>query len=102
MYINEKVKQKYCYACETIWDKDRKKYRTPSKCIGYLDFDNSLIPNGYLSRLFSLESSNYLALSDYERLIINTVINKYGEEVRNKAVKTSINLLSEDKITMKG
>jgi hypothetical protein len=96
MYVNERLKNKYCYVCETIWDKAHKKYRTPSKCIGNLDSDNSLIPNRYLSQIFSLESSNHSSLSDYERLVIKTVINKYGEDVRNKAVKTSPKLLSEE------
>ena len=98
MYINEGVNQKYCYACETVWDKETKKYRTPSKCIGRLDTDNSLIPNRYLSRLFSLESSGHSPLNDYERLVIKTVVDKYGEGVRNIAAKVMPKPLSEDVI----
>ena len=87
MYINDGVKQKYCYACETIWDKTYKKYSTSGKCIGKLDSEGSLIPNRYLSQLFSLEASENNALSNYESLIIKTVIDKYGESIRDRAVK---------------
>jgi transposase len=98
MYINERTEQKYCYACETIWDKAQKRYRTPSKCIGQLDSNNALIPNKYLSRLFSMESSSQPSLSDYERLIIKTAVDKYGEGIRNKTIKILPRQLSEDDI----
>ena len=45
MYIIEGVNQKYCYACESVWEKASKKNRTPGKCIGHLDSNNSIIPN---------------------------------------------------------
>ena len=98
MYINEGVNHKYCYACETVWDKSLKKYRTPGKCIGQLDTDNTLIPNKYLSRLLYLESSGCSSLNEYERLIIETVIAKYGVDIRDRAVKLPPKLLSEDDI----
>ena len=98
MYINEGVNQKYCYACETIWDKTLKKYRTPSKCIGRLDTDQSLLPNQYLLQLFALESSNPSALSDHDRLVINTVIDKYGEDIKDKAAELFPKLLRGDDI----
>ena len=69
-----------------------------TKCIGRLDTDKSLIPNRYLSRLFSLESSGHSPLNDYERLIIKTVVDKYGEGVRNIAAKVLPKPLSEDVI----
>jgi len=98
MYINEGVNQKYCYACETIWDKTHKKYRTPSKCIGRLDTDKSLLPNQYLAHLFALESTKPSALSDYDRLVIKTVIDKYGEDIRGKATELFPKLLKGDDI----
>jgi hypothetical protein len=104
MYISNGVNQKYCYACETVWDKALKRYRTPSKCIGRLDSDGSLVPNQYLSQLFSLESetSEYTSLSDYERLVIKTVIDKYGESVRDKVAKpTQKSLFKGDMMTAK-
>jgi len=96
MYIKESVNEKYCYACETIWDKVNKKYSTPVKCIGHLDSDNLLIPNKYLSQLFFLESSNNLSLSEYERLVIKAVTDKYGDSIRSKAIKLSPKQLSEN------
>jgi transposase len=95
MYINVGVNQKYCYASEKVWDKTNRKYRTPGKCIGRLDSDNSLIPNKYLSRLFYLESSSFSSLSEYEKLVIKTVTDKYGEDIRDRAVKLSPKQLSE-------
>ena len=87
MYISEGVNKNYCYACETVWNKELKKYNTPGKCIGRLDPDNSLIPNKFLSQLFYLESSNPSSLSDYERRVIETVVEKYGDDVRIRASK---------------
>ena len=98
MYIIEGINQKYCYACESVWDKTLKKNRTPGKCIGYLNSDNSLIPNRYLSRLFYLESSNPSSLNEQENLIIKTVIEKYGNDIRSKAARPLIKQLSEDDI----
>ena len=94
MYISKGVNAKYCYVCESVWNKALKKNRTPAKCVGQLDSNNSLIPNRYLSQLFSLQSSEPSKLSDYERLVIETVINKYGEDVRDKGTKS----FSEDGI----
>jgi transposase len=98
MYISDSVNQKYCYACEKVWDRTLRKYRTPAKCIGRLDEDNSLIPNRYLLQLFSLESTIPASLGEYEKLLIKTVIEKYGENVRSKTVKSSLKVLSEDDI----
>jgi hypothetical protein len=98
MYIISGINQKYCYACETVWDKERKKSCMSSKCIGHVNSDNSLIPNRYLSKLFFLESSDSSSLNEYEMLVIKTVINKYGEDVRGKTVKTPPKLLSEEDI----
>ena len=95
MYISEGVNKNYCYVCESVWNKVLKKNCTPAKCVGHLDSDNSLIPNRYLSQLFSLESENPSTLNEHERLVIETVINKYGEGVRSKGIKP----FSEDGIT---
>jgi transposase len=98
MYISEGINQKYCYVCESVWDKALKKNRTPGKCIGFLNSDNSLIPNLYLSQLFFLESSDPSSLSEYEKLVIKTVIGKYGEDVRGKTAKPPLKMLSENGI----
>jgi transposase len=98
MYINEGVNNKYCYACETVWDKKLKKYRTPSKCIGYLGTDNSLAPNKYLSQLFYLESTDSSALNEYELSVIETVVAKYGASVKDKAAEMLPQRFSEDDI----
>ena len=98
MYISDGVNQRYCYACEKVWDKTLGKYRTPAKCIGRLDEGNSLIPNRYLLQLFYLESTTPTSLGEYEKHIIRTVVEKYGEGVRSKTIKSSSKVLSEDDI----
>jgi hypothetical protein len=98
MYLISNINQKYCYACETVWDKERKKSCRSGKCIGHVNSDNLLIPNRYLSQLFSLESSEPSSLNEYERLVIKTVIDKYGEGVRSKATKPPSKQLAEDDI----
>ena len=103
MYILEGVNQKYCYACENIWNKSNQKPQRIGKCVGCMDSDNSLTPNRYLMQLFSLESSNPSSLSEYEKQIIKTVIKKYGESVRGKRVmkKPGKTLSEEDILTAK-
>jgi transposase len=98
MYISDTVNQMYCYACEKVWDKTLRKYSTPAKCIGRLDADKSLIPNRYLLQLFYLESTAPASLGEYEKRIIRTVIEKYGEDVRSKTIKSSSKVLSEDDV----
>jgi transposase len=99
MYISEGVNKYYCYAVETVWNKVFKKYSTPGKCIGRLDKDKSLVPNKFLSQLFYLEASgNPSSLSDYERLIIETVVGRYGEGIRVRAAKRTPKPLSEEDI----
>jgi len=95
MYISEGVNKKYCYACEKIWDKELKKYTTPGKCVGRLGSDNSLVPNRYLSQLFSLESENPSSLGSYERRVVKAVVDKYGDGARALAAKPPPKLVPE-------
>ena len=94
MYIISGVNQKYCYASETVWDNERKKSSRSGKCVGHIDSDNSLIPNQYLSQLFLLETSDPSQLTDYERLVIETVVDKYGEGVRGRIAESPPKLSS--------
>ena len=98
MYILERINQKYFYACENIWNKSNQKPQRKGKCIGYMDSANSLTPNRYLARLFSLESSNPSSLNEYERLVIKTVIDKYGDCVRSRTAKPQHKTISEEDI----
>ena len=98
MYITEGVNQKYCYVCETVWDKTLHKYRTPSKCIGYLDSEQSLVPNRYLSQLLSLDSVDPSSLTDYELLVLKTVLTKYGDYVKDRALNKPLKSPSEKSI----
>jgi transposase len=61
-----------------------------------MDADGTFTPNRYLSQLFFMESSEHPSLSEYERLIIQTVIDKYGVGVRGKAAQPPAKILSED------
>ena len=98
MYILERINQKYCYACENVWNKSNQKPQRKGKCIGYMDSANSLTPNRYLARLFSLESSNPSSLNEYERLVIKTVIDKYGDCVRSRTAEPQHKTISEEDI----
>ena len=81
MYIISDINQKYCYACETVWDKELKKPRKSGKCIGHINSDNLLTPNRYLSQLFFLESS------DPSSLNVLSVLLESGAEVNAKDVE---------------
>jgi hypothetical protein len=98
MYILERINQKYCYVCENIWNKATKRSQRMGKCVGYMDSNNSLTPNRYLSQLFSLESSNPSSLNEFERLVIETVIDKYGKDIRGKTEKAQPKQLAEEDI----
>jgi len=98
MYISEGVNGKYCYACETVWDRVDKSYSTPGKCIGKVGQSGSFLPNRFLSQLLYTESTNQASLSDHERRIIETVVAKYGESVRDEATRPPPKPLSEDDI----
>jgi len=81
MHIIEGVNKKYCYAKECIWDSASKEYRNPGKCIGRLDIKDNhseFIPNKYLKQILSIFDSEPSSLSSYEKLIVETVIEKYG------------------------
>ncbi|MDR1992109.1 MAG: hypothetical protein LBQ98_01190 [Nitrososphaerota archaeon] len=81
MYITENVNKKYCYVCETTWDKTNKKYRTPSKCIGQL-YNNQLTPNKYLTTLLNTQKTNPQTLTKHEKLVLETITKKYGENIK--------------------
>jgi transposase len=49
-------------------------------------------------QLFSLESTAPASLGEYEKLLIKTVVEKYGEDVKSKTIKPSLKVLSEDDI----
>ena len=96
MYINEGVNQRYCYASEIVWNKEKKKYHTSGKCIGQLNSEGILIPNKYLSQLFLSETTDNADLSEHEQLVIKTVVEKYGEGIRNRIKVLPPKMYSED------
>lgn len=83
MYIVEKVNGKYCYASECVWDKERKQFRTPSKCVGKINAEGIFTPNRYLASLLHNAPSS---LTKHEQSIIDTVIRQYGENIRASCV----------------
>ncbi|MCL2173042.1 MAG: hypothetical protein FWB84_05300 [Candidatus Bathyarchaeota archaeon] len=97
MYISETVNQKYCYICQTTWDKTNKKYKRPSKCIGQLH-NNTLIPNKYLTQLLTKQTTNPTTLTNNENLIIKTITNKYGTNIKTKPTKTTPQTLTQQTI----
>jgi len=98
MYILEGVNQKYCYACENIWDKSNQKSKRISKCVGQMDSNDSITPNQYMAQLFALESLNPSSLTEFEMQVIKTVVEKYGESVRIKASEQPKTTLSEEDV----
>jgi transposase len=88
VYIVEKVNGKYCYASECVWDKEKKRFRTPGKCVGKIDADGTFTPNRYLTNLFQNVPS---ALTEQQQNVIDIVIKKYGEAIRPSCVKSNEN-----------
>ena len=83
MYIVERVNGKYCYVSECVWNKEKKQFRTPGKCVGKIDVKGIFTPNRYLANLFQLAPSS---LTEHQQSIIDTVIKKYGEAIRASCV----------------
>lgn len=80
MYISDKVNGKYCYVGECVWNKEKKRFQTPGKCVGKIGTDGVFMPNRFLSSLLSVEVAS---LTSHEKTIVDTVIKKYGEDVRS-------------------
>jgi transposase len=86
MHIIEGVKKKYCFAKECVWNSETKKYQNPGKCIGQREGkDGVFIPNKYLSQLFFMYSNEPASLNEFERLIVETAVKKYGEKLLEAA-----------------
>jgi transposase len=83
LYIVERVNGKYCYASECVWDKEKKQFRTPGKCVGKIDAKGIFTPNRYLAGLFQSAPSS---LTEHQQSIIETVIRKYGEAIQASCV----------------
>lgn len=81
MYIVEnkriKVGAIYCVASECIWNPAIKRYSTPGKTIGSIK-NSVFTPNEYLSTLIRKEMKDPNNLSSYEKLIVATALEKYG------------------------
>jgi transposase len=82
----------YCEACECIWDKGSKKFKKPSKSVGWVDVNSSaFVPNRYLSTILETYLDDPSTLDEKSLLIINTVIAKYGDAIL-KNIKPSENM----------
>jgi hypothetical protein len=76
-----------------IWNKESRKYENPRIPVGHIVWDdNGFVPNKYLVQLFLSDS-----VDEQGKLIVQTVIDKYGESVR-EAVSASFpaQLVSQD------
>ena len=75
----------YCYACECLWDANRKKYLKPSVAVGRLEGNPpSFVPNDYLASLLRMNSTDTSSMDERDKRIIDTVIDKYGEGVYDR------------------
>ncbi|MDR1486596.1 MAG: hypothetical protein LBT62_01180 [Deltaproteobacteria bacterium] len=72
----------YCCACECLWDPVGKKYKKPSISVGTLE-GNPLAfkPNKYFSAIISRYNTDPCSLDEKSKLILNTVVKKYGEDI---------------------
>jgi transposase len=90
MHIVEGVNGSYCYAsvCERNHEDSRKNVKY-SKCIGHIR-NGGFLPNSYLTSLLLSYSMEPDPLSDLEKMIVDTVLEKYGQSVAQKAKEQSI------------
>jgi transposase len=87
----------YCYVCECLWDTTLKKYLKPSTSVGRLEGNpTSFVPNDYLASLLLTYSTDPSSMDERSKLIVDTVIAKYGEGVcdRIQAPKDKIGMSS--------
>jgi hypothetical protein len=85
MHIVEGVKEFYCYASVCERDPaDGKKNIKHSKCIGRIK-DGEFPPNRYLTSLLQSYTTEPSPLSDFEKMIVDTTLKKYGQSVAQMA-----------------
>jgi transposase len=87
MHIVEGVNGTYCYAskCERDHENSQKNKKI-SKCIGQIK-NGEFLPNKFLYALLRTYAMEPSRLSDVEKLIIDTVVQKYGVSLTQKALK---------------
>jgi transposase len=90
MHIVEGVNGSYCYAsvCERDSADGRKNVKF-SKCIGRIK-NGEFLPNRYLTLLLLSYSSEPSPLSDFEKMIVDTTLGKYGQSVAQMAKEQPI------------
>jgi hypothetical protein len=88
MNIMEKVNGSYCYANDCKWVARENRNNNTSKCVGRLLDNGQFKPNKYLVGLLQTYSTDADKMSEYERLIVDTAIAKYGDILMCSALKT--------------
>jgi len=77
---NARAGKVYCYASECLWDKQAKEYVKPRISIGHLEGDPPrFVPNNALAALLAADGKEPYPDGDRNRLIIDTVKQKYGD-----------------------
>ena len=86
--ITERVNGPYCYANDCKWVPGDNRTKNISKCVGRLLDDGQFKPNKYLIGLIQSYSTDANKMDEFERLIVNTVLAKYGDEIMSSALDT--------------
>ncbi|MDR0752186.1 MAG: hypothetical protein LBF12_06385, partial [Christensenellaceae bacterium] len=75
----------YCFAYESVWNSELKKYETPNVAVGSLKGDPPLfMPNKFLSSKIRAQMIDEELLSEHDKLVIKTTIEKYGKDILNR------------------
>jgi transposase len=101
MHIVEGVNGFYCYAsvCERDPANGKKNVKY-SKCVGYVK-NGEFLPNRYLTSLLLSYSLKPSPLSDLEKMIVDTTLEKYGQSVVQMAKEQPITKTSREYDTAK-
>ena len=86
--IIERVNGPYCYANDCKWVPGENRNNNINKCIGRLLDDGQFKPNKYLIGLIQSYSTDANKMDEYERLIVNKVLAKYGDAPLRSALGT--------------
>lgn len=76
---------KYVYANECIYHRKTGKSNNLAKCIGKINEKKEFVPNKFLKQILLGNISTPVSLSNYEKLILDTAIAKYGHDMLIKA-----------------
>ena len=76
---------KYIYANQCIYHRETGKSSNLAKCIGKINEKEEFVPNKFLKQVLLINATTPTSLSNYEKMILDTTLVKYGNDTLTNA-----------------